>query len=135
MAKSMAGGFGVFESRQESFVATNSYVPRHSSGRSYLSILLPVWSRCWKYSEGTSVVALQNGHWNLRPPSVNCITGDKYALHLIQRTGPISPRLTTGGGYSPSAISASGHSTRPKGTPVCFFMSGLSGMLYMLDRM
>lgn len=34
-------------------MATNSYEPRQSSGLSYVSILLPVWSKWAKYSAGT----------------------------------------------------------------------------------
>ena len=53
----------------------------------------------------------------------------------ILKFSPNSPRLTTGGGYSPSCVSASGQMTRPRGTPVCFFMSGVSGTVYIVDRM
>ena len=34
-----------------------------------------------------------------------------------------------GMGYSPSRGWARGDMTRPRGTPVCFFMSGVSGTL------
>jgi hypothetical protein len=64
-------------------------------------------------------------------------TGSRFRIRNTGRWNalPISPRLTMGGGYSPGRTSAIGQRTRPNGTPVCFLMSGLSGMVYIVDRM
>jgi len=50
------------------------------------------------HGNSPSVTHVQKLHWNLRPPSTNTMNGHMYALHLLQRTGPIWPRSTTGNG-------------------------------------
>ena len=71
--------------------------------------------------------------WN--PKGVWLLHHFKIHLQSVRRIFlPNSPRLTMGGGYSPGRTSAMGLRTSPKGTPVCFLISGLSGMVYMVDR-
>jgi hypothetical protein len=65
----------------------------------------------------------------------NMIKNFLFVRKCILVVLPSSPRLTIGGGYSPGRTSAMGHKTRPNGTPVCFLISGLSGIVYIVERM
>lgn len=65
-----------------------------------------------------SVEALHKRHIKCFPPSINCINGLMYALHLLHLTGPTSPVFIIGGGYSSCFILAIGLITKPNGTEV-----------------